>query len=106
VTLVGDALHTVHFSTAMGTQLAIEDAIALWRAFEATRSVPDALRAYEAARRPAVERAQEVSAQSLAWFEDLDCAASLTPATLAEAVVRVTRRIEPAALQALEIAEA
>ena len=57
--LIGDALHTAHFSIGSGTRLAIEDAIALIKALEAAPTiVAAALAAYEAARKPIVEEAR------------------------------------------------
>ena len=49
VVLVGDAAHTAHFSIGSGTKLAMEDSIALVRAFErcGLDDVPVALQAYE-----------------------------------------------------------
>jgi anthraniloyl-CoA monooxygenase len=67
--LLGDAAHTAHFSIGSGTKLAMEDAIGLVQALGAE---PDAARAfdrYEAARRPAVERLQELARRSQLWWE-------------------------------------
>ncbi|MBI3185003.1 MAG: FAD-dependent monooxygenase [Myxococcales bacterium] len=72
VVLLGDAAHTAHFSIGSGTKMAMEDGIALVAAFRelGLNDVPRALAAYEAARRPEVERAQRTSQTSLEWFED------------------------------------
>jgi len=67
--LLGDAAHTAHYSIGSGTKLAMEDAIALVEAMEAE---PDAARAfarYEAIRRPAVGRLQELARRSQLWWE-------------------------------------
>jgi 2-polyprenyl-6-methoxyphenol hydroxylase-like FAD-dependent oxidoreductase len=68
--LIGDALRTVHFSIGSGTRNALEDAMALFRAFEAHGGdVPAALRAFEQARRPGVEKFLAVAERSAAWYE-------------------------------------
>ncbi|MEO7986359.1 MAG: bifunctional salicylyl-CoA 5-hydroxylase/oxidoreductase [Gemmatimonadales bacterium] len=72
VVLLGDAAHTAHFSVGSGTKLAMEDAIALAAALDAERSIPDALAAYEAARRPQVESLQRAAQASLEWFESVE----------------------------------
>src|SRR5262249_49391029 len=55
--LMGDALHTTHFSIGSGTRLAMEDAIALAKALEQhAADVPAAFAAYEEARKLAVTR--------------------------------------------------
>jgi len=67
--LLGDAAHTAHYSIGSGTKLAMEDAITLVEAMEAE---PDAARAfarYEAIRRPAVARRQELARRSQLWWE-------------------------------------
>jgi len=72
VVLVGDAVHTAHFSIGSGTKLAMEDAIALAGAFRAhgTSDVPMVLAAYEEARRVDVAKVQRAAGTSQAWFEN------------------------------------
>jgi 2-polyprenyl-6-methoxyphenol hydroxylase-like FAD-dependent oxidoreductase len=68
--LVGDALHTAHFSIGSGTRLALEDAIALAKALdEHPGDVAAGLAAYEAARRPIVDKLVAASRTSAAWYE-------------------------------------
>lgn len=68
--LLGDALHTAHFSIGSGTRLAMEDAIALARAIEAHPADPSrAIGAYEAARRPILEKLIAAAHASGAWYE-------------------------------------
>jgi anthraniloyl-CoA monooxygenase len=69
VVLLGDALHTAHFSIGSGTKLALEDAIALADAFAENGEVEASLAAFETARRPGIERYQDAALRSLAWFE-------------------------------------
>lgn len=69
VVLLGDALRSVHFSIGSGTRMALEDAIALYHACQITKSIPDALAAFEAERRPAAEHILAVAAHSYRWYE-------------------------------------
>ncbi|MDR7482265.1 MAG: FAD-dependent monooxygenase [Armatimonadota bacterium] len=71
VVLLGDAAHTAHFSIGSGTKLAMEDAVALARAFETHRDRETAFNDYEATRRPAVEALQQAAAESQTYFERL-----------------------------------
>ncbi|MCL6552466.1 MAG: FAD-dependent monooxygenase [Firmicutes bacterium] len=71
VVLLGDAAHTAHFSIGSGTKLAMEDAVALARAFEVHRDREAAFNEYEATRRPAVEALQQAAAESQTYFEHL-----------------------------------
>lgn len=72
VVVVGDAAHTAHFSIGSGTSLAFGDAIALADAIAAEKTIQTALTRYEQLRRPVVERAQGLSAQSVRWFGTLE----------------------------------
>ena len=90
--LLGDALHTAHFSIGSGTKLALEDSIALARALDEHAELPDALAAFEAARRPIVERYQEAAEASAAWFEAAAADLHLDPLPFAyRAMVRSER---------------
>lgn len=72
VVLIGDAKATAHFSIGSGTKLAMEDAIALHRAFgKAKLDVTAALSLYERTRREEVEKTQHAADVSLVWFEQL-----------------------------------
>ena len=69
--LIGDAKATAHFSIGSGTKLAMEDAIALHRAFMATGDVATCLQRFETARREVVEKTQHAADVSLVWFEQV-----------------------------------
>jgi len=69
VVLLGDALHTAHFSIGSGTKLALEDSIALAKAFGEENSVAAALAAFERDRRPIIDAYQDAAQESMVWFE-------------------------------------
>jgi len=82
--LIGDALHTVHFSIGSGTRLAFEDAIALERAFAgAGENVRSALEAFERERRPVAEKLLIAASLSSYWYEDFESKLALEPWELA-----------------------
>src|SRR5438105_1603694 len=66
--LIGDALRTAHFSIGSGTRLAMEDAIAMVKVLREEKSVAAALAAFEAARRPIVEKLVAAADSSGAWY--------------------------------------
>ncbi len=69
--ILGDALHTAHFSIGSGTRLAIEDAIALARAIKANpRDARAALAAYEAQRKPILDKLVRAANASADWYEN------------------------------------
>ena len=69
VVLLGDAKASAHFSIGSGTKLAMEDAIALHRAFLAGGDVASCLARFETQRREEVEKTQHAADVSLVWFE-------------------------------------
>lgn len=87
VVLLGDAKATAHPSIGSGTKLALEDAIALAASLRDIGSdAPSArLAAFEAARRPGVERLQERAERSQLWWESFGERLHLTPARVAVA---------------------
>jgi 2-polyprenyl-6-methoxyphenol hydroxylase-like FAD-dependent oxidoreductase len=68
--LLGDALHTAHFSIGSGTRLAIEDAIALTKALEAETDIATGLARYEAERKPIVHKLVTAARTSADWYEN------------------------------------
>ena len=70
VVLLGDALHSAHYSIGSGTKLAMEDSIALYEAFLGGGPVPEVLARFEEHRRPEVERTQHASDTSVVWTEN------------------------------------
>ncbi|MBB3035913.1 FAD-dependent monooxygenase [Hoyosella altamirensis] len=77
VVLLGDAAHTAHYSIGSGTKLAMEDAIALDRAVLAADDMDEALAAYEAERRPAVNHLQAIAERSMAWWDSFPARTSM-----------------------------
>ena len=93
--LIGDALHTAHFSIGSGTRLAMEDAIALDCALAAhDDDVVAALPAFEAARRPIVEKIVTGANASAAWYERFAEHMALAPAEFAMSYITRSGRID------------
>lgn len=67
--ILGDAVHTAHFSIGSGTRLAMEDAIALVAALK-EHDVAEALPAFEARRQPIAKKIVDAANTSCAWYED------------------------------------
>lgn len=93
VVLMGDAVHTAHFSIGSGTKLAMEDAIALRDAIAAQDSLPEALRAFEAEHRGPVESTQRAAQVSLEWFENTERYMHLAPEQFAFSLLTRSLRI-------------
>jgi anthraniloyl-CoA monooxygenase len=93
VALMGDAVHTAHFSIGSGTRLGMLDAIALRDAIVSESTVEAALAAYERDRRPAVESLQRAAQASLEWFEDAERYMELDPVQLSFTLLTRSLRI-------------
>jgi anthraniloyl-CoA monooxygenase len=91
--LAGDAVHTAHFSIGSGTKLAIEDAIALRDAVDASDSVSHALTTYEKQRRPVAESYQRAAQVSLEWFENTERTIRHEPLTFAFSLLTRSLRV-------------
>jgi anthraniloyl-CoA monooxygenase len=93
VVLIGDALHTAHFSIGSGTKLAMEDAIALAEAFQVKSDVREALTYFAAQRRPVIEEYQAAAFESMIWFENASRYMHLRPLELAFTLMTRSGRV-------------
>ena len=93
--LIGDALRTAHFSIGSGTRLAMEDAIALNRALGEHAGLGDALAAFEAARRPIVEKFVAAADASGAWYDRFAEHMNLSPRDFAWSYIQRSGRVDP-----------
>lgn len=100
VVILGDAVHTAHFSIGSGTRLALEDAIALTKALGDSAGddgLPDiaaALPAFQAARLPVVEKITGAAAESAAWYEAFDRHLDQDPWDFALSYIRRAGRLD------------
>ncbi|MGH7278124.1 MAG: FAD-dependent monooxygenase, partial [Candidatus Rokuibacteriota bacterium] len=93
--LVGDALRTAHFSIGSGTRLAMEDVIALARALcEHAGDVREALAAFEAARRPVVDKLVAAADASGDWYEQFPRHMRLAPWDFAWSYIQRSGRVD------------
>jgi anthraniloyl-CoA monooxygenase len=94
VVLLGDALHTAHFSIGSGTKLALEDSIALADCFGGGAGVPDALAEFERTRRPVVEDYQRAARDSRLWFENVKDYLRLEPLEFAHSLMTRSGKVD------------
>ena len=99
--LLGDALHTAHFSIGSGTRLAMEDAIALDKALAAHGIIGEAFSAYAAARRPILEKLVAGANGSADWYERFAEHMRLPPVDFAMSYITRSGRIDRDRLQRL-----
>jgi 2-polyprenyl-6-methoxyphenol hydroxylase-like FAD-dependent oxidoreductase len=101
IVLIGDALHSAHFSIGSGTRLAIEDAIALAKALEAERDIPDALARYQTERKPIVKKLVTAARTSADWYEEFPEHMKLDLLDFAYSYITRSGRIDDARLRAM-----
>jgi 2-polyprenyl-6-methoxyphenol hydroxylase-like FAD-dependent oxidoreductase len=99
--LIGDALHTAHFSIGSGTRLAIEDAIALAKALAAETTIRDGLARYEAERKPIVQKLVAAARASAAWYENFPAHMKLDLMDFGYSYITRSGRIDDARLKAM-----
>jgi 2-polyprenyl-6-methoxyphenol hydroxylase-like FAD-dependent oxidoreductase len=99
--LIGDALHSAHFSIGSGTRLAIEDAIALVRALEAEGDVAKGLARYQAERQPIVKKLVAAARSSADWYEQFPAHIRLGLMDFAYGYITRSGRIDDARLRAM-----
>lgn len=95
VVLLGDALHTVHFSIGSGTKLAVDDAIALVGAFAENDGVQGALEAFERRRKPRADAFQDAALDSLLWLESVRDELHLDPIPFTYRAMTRSNRVGP-----------
>ncbi|HVS21641.1 MAG TPA: FAD-dependent monooxygenase [Pyrinomonadaceae bacterium] len=99
VVLLGDALHTAHFSIGSGTKLAMEDAIALKESFDETSDVGAALKQFEEVRKPIIEDYQAAAYESMLWFESARQHMHLAPIDLTYVLMTRSGRVDHGSLK-------
>jgi len=99
--LIGDALHSAHFSIGSGTRLAIEDAIALTKVLEAEPGVPAGLARYQSERKPIVQKLVTAARTSADWYERFSEHMKLDLMDFAHSYITRSGRIDDARLRAM-----
>ena len=95
VVLLGDALRTGHPSIGSGTRLAMQDAIALFDAWQAVGAseVPGVLEEFRRRRRPGSDVLQQAAIKSTEWYENLGPKLGLDPIAFAYDYLRRSGRV-------------
>ena len=104
VVLLGDALRTAHFSIGSGTRLAMEDAVALYKAFKDQGPDVAAARAqFEQQRSGPMKKIWDAANTSLRWYERMDeLVPALTAVDLAYSYITRTGRVDHAKVRQLD----
>ncbi len=93
IVLIGDALHTAHYSIGSGTKLAMEDAIELHNSFSETNNIEEALKIFEEMRRTEVEITQHAADVSVVWTENAQRYWNMEPIQAAYSMLTRSKQI-------------
>lgn len=98
VVLLGDALRTAHFSIGSGTRLAMEDSLALFKAFkECGKDLKAALARFQETRLPPMKKIWDAANVSIRWYEEMDkLVPTLSPVEFAYSYMTRTGRVNHA----------
>ena len=99
--LLGDALHSAHFSIGSGTRLAIEDAVALTKALDAEPDVAPAFARYQYERQPIVKKLVTAARASAEWYTKFPEHMKLELMDFAYSYITRSGRIDEARLRAM-----
>jgi len=91
--LLGDALHTAHFSIGSGTKLAMAAALALAACCQQGANVREALTTFATTRRPVIQDYQAAAFESMVWFENAREYMHLSPMELAYTLMTRSGRV-------------
>ena len=94
VALLGDSLHTAHFSIGSGTKLALEDAISLHECIERSGNIGRGLAEFESIRKPVIEAYQAAAFESMRWFESARKYMNLSGVELAYSLMTRSGRVD------------
>jgi len=96
VVLLGDALRTAHFSIGSGTRLAMEDAVALFKALRecGPSDLQAAFARFRETRLPPMKKIWDAANVSIRWYEEMDrLVGTLTPIEFAYSYMTRTGRV-------------
>ncbi|MHC4953246.1 MAG: bifunctional salicylyl-CoA 5-hydroxylase/oxidoreductase [Planctomycetota bacterium] len=93
VVLMGDAVHTAHYSIGSGTKLAMEDSICLARALDEHDTMAAALADYEEERKWYTDKLQRSARESLSWFETIKLRRDLPTHQIAYSMMTRNKRL-------------
>jgi anthraniloyl-CoA monooxygenase len=93
IILMGDAVHTAHFSIGSGTKLALEDAILLAEILHSSVSAEAGLQSYQDQRGLEVIKLQNSARNSTEWFETIDRYLPFAPIQFAYSLLTRSQRI-------------